>query len=250
MAFDLPRKRVFPVDDVDVRLLDEPSPFELENRDAIARNWEAETAANPALFDGEVVLLSALAYTDGQLVGRCHAVRYSTFLYWRKNRAFISSEHCFAHAMLVSADGALIAVRMGSHTVNAGRVYFAAGSFEPGDFRGEQVDVHYNMTREVTEETGLDISAADCAPSYVAYSAQTGTAIFRRYNLPEKADDIAERIRAFVAAESDPEIVGPVIIRNAHDLPDGLMPHMRAIVDWHFGLARAGGRAFRSEPGP
>jgi 8-oxo-dGTP pyrophosphatase MutT (NUDIX family) len=240
MVFDLPRERVFPVSDVDVRLLDEPSPFERENRDAIARNWEAETAANPALFDGEVVLLSALAYTDGRLVGRCHAVRYSTFLYWRKNRAFSSSEHCFAHAMLVSADGALIAVRMGSHTVNAGRVYFAAGSFEPGDFRGGQVDLHYNMAREVAEETGLDLSAADRASSYVAYSAQTGTAIFRRYDLPETADDIAERIRAFVAAEADPEIVEPVVIRNAHELPDGLLPHMRAIVDWHFGGKRTG----------
>ncbi|MEX0956735.1 MAG: NUDIX hydrolase [Rhizobiaceae bacterium] len=240
MAFDLPRERVFSVSDVDVRLLDEPSPFEHVNKDAIARNWEAETAANPALFDGEVVLLSALAYTDGRLVGRCHAVRYSTFLFWRRNRAFSSSEHCFAHAMLVSADGALIAVRMGSHTVNAGRVYFAAGSFEPGDFSDGQVDLHYNMRREVAEETGLDISAADCAPSYVAYSAQTGTAIFRRYDLPENADDIAERIRAFVAAEADPEITEPVIIRNAHDLPDGLLPHMRAIVDWHFGAGRPG----------
>jgi 8-oxo-dGTP pyrophosphatase MutT (NUDIX family) len=237
MAFDLPRERVFPVSDVDVRLLDGPAPFEVANREAIARNWEAETAANPALFDGKVVLLSALAYADRRLVGHCHAVRYSTFLYWRRNRAFSTSEHCFAHAMLVSADGALIAVRMGPHTVNAGKVYFAAGSFEPGDFRDGQVDLHYNIVREVAEETGIDLDRAERAPIYQAYSAPNGTAIFRRYDLPETADEISCRIRAFVAGESEPEIVGPVIIRDPHDLPDGLLPHMHAIVNWHFGGA-------------
>lgn len=235
MVFDLPRERVFPVSDVDVRLLAGPSPFEQANADAIARNWEAERAANPALFDGEVVLLSALAYTEGRLVGHCHAVRYSTFLYWRRNRGLASAEHCFAHAMLVSADGALIAARMGPHTVNAGKVYFAAGSFEPGDFRNGKVDLHHNMAREVAEETGLDLSRARRAPSFHAYSAVTGTAIFRRYDLQEKADEIAERVRAFVAAEAEPEIVGPVVIRSADEQPQGLLPHMQAIVDWHFG---------------
>ena len=55
-------------------------------REAIAENWQREIAANPALFDGTVVLLSALSYRDSRLVGRCHAVRYSTFMHWRGNR--------------------------------------------------------------------------------------------------------------------------------------------------------------------
>lgn len=236
MAFDLPRERVFPVKEIDVRLDDGPSRFEVENREAIARNWQQEVAANPTLFDGQVVLLSTLAYRDGKVTGRCHAVGYSTFLYWRRNGEASVAEHCFAHAMLVSADNALVAVRMGPHTVNAGQVYFAAGSFEPGDFRDGQVDLHYNMAREVAEETGLDLSRAKRAAGFLGYSAANRTALFRRYDLPERADDIAERIRAFVAAETEPEITGPVIIRNARDLPDGLPPHMRAIVDWYFAL--------------
>lgn len=236
MAFDLPRERVFPVKEIDVRLDDSPSPFEVENREAIARNWQREIAANPTLFDGQVVLLSTLAYRDGKVTGRCHAVGYSTFLYWRRNGEDSVAGHCFAHAMLVSADNALVAVRMGPHTANAGQVYFAAGSFEPGDFRDGQVDLHYNMAREVAEETGLDLSRAKRTEGFLGYSAANRTALFRRYDLPEKADDIAERIRAFVAAETEPEIIGPVIIRNAHDLPHGLPAHMRAIVGWHFAL--------------
>ena len=34
--------------------------------------------------------------------------------------------------------------------------------------------------------------------------------------------------------ETDPEIVGPVIIRHAADLPEGLSPHMKPLIEWHF----------------
>ncbi|MBO6716763.1 MAG: NUDIX hydrolase [Rhizobiaceae bacterium] len=237
MAFDLPRERVFQVSDVDVRLAGEPLAFEAANRDAIAANWQAELEANPALFNGRSVLLSSLALRDGRLVGRCHEIGYSTLLYWLKHRETSASEHCFAHAMLISSDGALVAARMAAHTVNAGKVYFAAGSFEPEDFQDGRADVDGNMIREVREETGLDLSALQPDPGYLAYSASIGTAIFRRYRLTERADEIAEQVRSFIAAEVEPEITEPVIIRDARNLPEGLMGHMRAIVDWHFGLA-------------
>ena len=58
--------------------------------------------------------------------------------------------------------------------------------------------------------------------------------IFRRYYLNEDADTVASAIRRFVANDPNPEIEGPVIIRHAADLPDGLAPHMAPIVAWHF----------------
>ncbi|TPJ29551.1 hypothetical protein [Mesorhizobium sp. B2-8-3] len=234
MSFDLPRNVILPVDAVDVRLDTGPHPFALSNAAAIAENWRQETAANPALFDGTVVLLSELAYRDGRLAGRCHAVKYSTFLLWRKRREISGAEHAYAHAMLVAGDNALVAIRMGPHTVNAGRVYFAAGSFEPIDFRDGLVDVDFNMIREVGEETGLDLSEAERGRHYHALSTPSGTVIFRRYRVAEPADELARRITAFVATETDPEIEGPVIIRHAGDLPDGLMPHMKPLIEWHF----------------
>ncbi|BCG93887.1 hypothetical protein [Mesorhizobium sp. 131-2-1] len=234
MNFDLPRNVILPVDDVDVRLDPGPHPFERDNAKAIAENWRREMGANPALYDGTVVLLSALAYRDSRLVGRCHAVKYSTFMLWRKNRDVAGAEHAYAHAVLVAGDNALVAIRMGGHTVNAGRVYFAAGSFEPVDFRDGLVDVDFNMIREVREETGLDLSGAERGRRYHALSTPSGTVIFRRYRVSEPADEIARRISAFVAAEAEPEIDGPVIVRHATDLPDGLMGHMKPLIEWHF----------------
>ncbi|RVA22871.1 hypothetical protein EN935_29100, partial [Mesorhizobium sp. M7D.F.Ca.US.004.03.1.1] len=227
MSFDLPRNVILPVDAVDVRLDPGPHPFALENAEAIAENWQREIAANPALFDGTVVLLSQLAYRDNRLVGRCHAVNYSTFMLWRKRRENSGAEHAYAHAVLVAGDNALVAIRMGPQTVNAGRVYFAAGSFEPVDFRDGQVDVDFNMIREVREETGLDLSGAQRGKRWHALSTNSGTVIFRRYHETAPADEVARRISAFVATETEPEIEGPVIIRHAADLPVGLSPHMK-----------------------
>ena len=234
MSFDLPRNVILPVDAVDVRLDPGPHPFAAANAEAIAENWQREVSANPALFDGTVVLLSQLAYRDSRLVGRCHAVNYSTFMLWRKRRENSGAEHAYAHAMLVAGDNALVAIRMGSHTANAGRVYFAAGSFEPIDFRDGLVDVDFNMIREVREETGLDLSGAARGRRYHVLSTASGTVIFRRYHDIAPADEIARRISAFVATETEPEIQGPVIIRHAADLPDGLAAHMKPLIEWHF----------------
>ena len=83
MGFDVPTGQILPVEAVDVRLDPAPHPFEVGNRAAIAENWKHEIAANPALFNGTVVLLSELAYVDRRLAGRAHAVDFATFLYWR-----------------------------------------------------------------------------------------------------------------------------------------------------------------------
>jgi 8-oxo-dGTP pyrophosphatase MutT (NUDIX family) len=233
VTFDFPRGVIVPVDHVDVRLDPGPHPFETANAAAIEDNWGAEKRANPSLFDGTVVLLSEFGYAGNRLFGRCHAVRYATFLYWRRDRIGTVA-HVFAHPMLVTRDNALIAIRMAAHTVNAGRVYFAAGSFEPEDFPGGVVDPHGNMVREVAEETGLDISNARRGERCHALSTDRGTVLFRRYYLDSDADEIARRIEAFVAGEKEAEISGPVIIRGPDDLPEGLMPHMKPLIEWHF----------------
>lgn len=235
MAFDLPRGVVTPFQTIDVRLSEDRHPFEVANKDAIVANWAAEHAANPALFNGVMVLLSGLSLRDGRLTGLCHPVQYATMLFWRKNKGVAGIEHVFAFPALVSRDNALVAIRMGRHTANAGKVYFAAGSFEPEDFVDGQVDAAGNMVREVREETGLDISAVRTDPQYHVYSVNHATVLFRRYWLDDDADAIAARIERHVAAEAEPEIEGPVVIRAGDAVPAGMTEHMQAIVRWHFG---------------
>lgn len=234
MSFDLPSGKVLPVDVIDVRLDSGPHPLERDNLQAIDENWQREVAINPHIFDGRVALLSEFSYRDNRLAGRCHIVRYATFMYWRRHRETPGAGHVFAHAMLVSSDNALVAIRMGKHTVNAGRVYFAAGSFELEDFRDGLVDVDFNMHREVLEETGIDIGKASPARRYYLLSTGSGTVIFRRYRMPMTANAMVASINAFVAAQTRPEIAAPVVIHSAGDLPDDLASHMPPLIEWHF----------------
>lgn len=234
MPFDLPRNTIAPVHSAAVRLEPGQHPFERKNALAVDENWRKETKENPALFDGKVVLLSGLTYADGRLEGVCHAVRFATFMLWRKTRPFDSAEHAYAHAMPVTSDNALILIRMAAHTVNAGRIYFAAGSFEPQDFRDGTADIDFNMIREVREETGLDLAGCERDPIYHLRSSEGASVIFRRYYLDEPAETVAERIRAFVALEDDPEIVDPVIVRDSQTLPADLALHIPSMIEWHF----------------
>lgn len=234
MRFDLPSGTIVPVHAVRVALDPAPHPFEASNARAIAENWRGAVAQNPALFDGQVALLSSLAYRDGALSGRCHIVRYACFLYWRRMRPVGGAGHIFTHPMPVSADNALIAIRMGAQTANAGKSYFAAGSFEPVDFRDGFADVEFNSRREVLEETGLDLAGRRADPHYHAVSLDSGTVLFRRYFFAEDAETLAGRIASHVAAQDAPEIEGPVIIRDPRSMPKDVAPQMPALVGWHF----------------
>jgi 8-oxo-dGTP pyrophosphatase MutT (NUDIX family) len=237
IRFDLPQDVVFAVDEAVIRLNPAPHPL-AASRAEIDANWERETARQPALFNGEVALLSRLVLHGRRLEGTCHIVDYATFLYWRSLRPTEQGGHAYAHAMLVTTDGALVAIRMGSETVNPGVVYFAAGSFEPVDFRDGIADPEFNMQREVEEETGLDISGLSREPVFHALSKATGTVLFKRYFLPFDAAEAERRIRAHVATQERPEIEGPVVIRNARDVPSRLAQQMPALIEWHFGGSR------------
>lgn len=233
-CFDLPQNQMTATDDVVLRLDPSPLPFEDAHRAAIDAHWLIEKAAQPALFNGRLLMFSELRLKDRLLEGRCHLADYATLLYWRSIRPHPDVVHCFAHPALVSSDGALVAARMGAHTANAGKVYFAAGSFEPDDLRDGGIDHVANMEREVMEETGIDLSRLAYEPGYHVLAMVTGTVIFRRYRLDMSADEATRAIQAHVAHDPEPEIEGAVILRDADAAPDGLLPHMQAFRDWHF----------------
>lgn len=234
MTFDIPRNRILPIDRADLVVDPSPHPYEVAHREAILANWTREKAEKPAIFNGEVMFFSSIRWADGQLDARCHVIRFATFMHWRRFRGDATAEHLYAHAMPVSSDGALIAIRMGGHTANAGRVYFAAGSFDPHDVRDGRLDIAANMEREVREETGLDLGKADAEDRHHGWSGDGGTVLVRRYRMAETADAILERVRAHIETDPDPEISEAIAIRSVSDLPDGLMPHMPPLIAWHF----------------
>jgi 8-oxo-dGTP pyrophosphatase MutT (NUDIX family) len=230
----VPLDTILPVDKIDLRLVQDPHPFALANRVAVEKHWQQEQAENPHLFDGEIALFADVTCENKTLSARCHITRFSTFLYWRTLRPVPDAMHIFAHAILVSSDGALVAVKMSERTANPGQVYFAAGSFEPIDIFDGLVDPVRNMQREVMEETGIDLAPLANEPRFHILSKTSGMVLFRRYYLERTADEIACAIAKHVAAEKEPEIDGAYIIRSFDDMPAKTPLHMPDLVRWHF----------------
>lgn len=225
---------VLAVDGVEVTLSDAIHPFERDNRQAIADNWARELAANPRLFNGRMTLPSSARLDRDVLRGVAHEIDFATFLYWRRTAIGGGSCHIFGYAVPVSGDGALIAVRMGPHTANPGRVYFAAGSFEAADFSNGRMDFDANTRREVLEETGLDLEGTKRDAGLHLLRAGASILVFRRHYLERDAESVAAGIRRHVAGDPDPEIEGPVILRRG-DRPSPTVAHMPPLLDWHFG---------------
>lgn len=229
---------IFPVARIDVEVSDEPHPYYLSHKAEIAANWEREVAANPALYDGRMLLVRSLRMRDGAISGECHTVPFSTLLLWRKTRPAASAIHLFGLPVIVSSDGAVIAIRMGQHTANPGRVYCAAGSLDPEDIRDGHCYLDGNMAREVLEETGLSLSDAKSVSGFHALHDQGIVTVFRTFHFAETAAELIERIAAHIAGDPDPEIDGALAIRTADPGQHHYPPFMPPILAWVFNSPR------------
>ncbi|OJF91980.1 DNA mismatch repair protein MutT [Pararhizobium antarcticum] len=206
---------IFAVTSLDLKVSPEPHPFHLAEKTAAAENWRLEIAANPALFDGKMVLQHRVDIRDGAISSQAHVVPFSTFLWWRKTRPPGSALHLFGLPVILSSDGAVIAIRMGRHTANPGRVYCAAGSIDPDDVVDGRCDINGNMAREVREETGLDLADAFASPGFHALHGEDMVTLFRTYRFQETAEGLIARIRAHIETEAQSEIDEALAIFSA-----------------------------------
>lgn len=229
-----PESTVFPLAGTDLRVLDGDHPFLVANRSAIRENWEREIAANPALFEGRMVLQHRVKLSEKGIEGEAYVVPFSTFMWWRRQPERKGAIHLFAYPVLESSDGALVAIRMGEHTANPGQVYFAAGSLEPEDVMDGRCDIDSNMAREVMEETGLDLSQAVAGEGLYAGHVRGSVSLFKLFRFDMTADEMVEFIRAHMLVADDKEISGAVAIRSADPAAQPYNIAMLPIIDWYF----------------
>lgn len=232
--FDLPAAQIVPAVGIDLSVEAGPHPYERRNAVAIDAHWQVEKTRNDALWDGRAMLFSRLALAGDRLRGACHEGRFATFLHWRRQAEKEDLRHAFANPVLVTSDGALVAVEMGAHTANAGLVYFPSGSFDPGDVRGGRLDVDGNMRREIAEETGIAIAGMPREPGYRLLDLTRGLAIVTRILVPWNAEETRRAIESFVAGEAEPEIARPVIVASADLSGLTVSQHVPRIAAWHF----------------
>jgi hypothetical protein len=215
---------IVPIDRVDVSFAPFRWPFAEARGEDIAAHFEARRRETPQLWNGRVLLMREFAIAGGALRGRYFETGFADFLAWRDwsfpDPAVVN---CFAMGALRSSDGAFLMGVMSGHTANPGRIYFAAGTPDRDDLRGDTVDLVGNVLREIGEETGL--TAADLAlqPGWHAVIDGPRVAVMKPIAVPFPAAEARARMLRHLAHETEPELSDVRIVRSAADF-DPAMP--------------------------
>lgn len=212
--------------------------FAREQADAIAAHWTKLTVGKPAMFNGRIMLQHRAAIAGGVFRAGYFGADYAAFLAWRDfGLPPPAIRNGFAMAALRAADGAFLLGRMGAHTANAGKVYFAAGTPDEEDVRADgTLDLAGSVTRELCEETGLRLDEIAVEERWTAVIVPGRVAFMRPVAIDRDAEDARALMVERIARQDEPELSEIVIVRNladcaAHDMP----PFMTAYLAHIFG---------------
>jgi 8-oxo-dGTP pyrophosphatase MutT (NUDIX family) len=224
--------RIVPIEALDLRLEPRPWPWAEANRAFIEAHFE-KVRRERRVWNGRVLLLHRFAVDGAVLSGAYLETDFADFLAWRDSGfPDRSMRNCVSAAALRTADDAFILGRMGRHTANASRVYFPAGTPDPGDVKPDgTVDLLGNVMRELTEETGLHPDEVSLAGHWRAVFDGPRIVLMRPLRSPETAKQLAVRIRGFVAGQAKPELDDIVVVKSRADFVPDMSDFVRAYIE-------------------
>lgn len=218
---------------IELNVSDQPHPYHVKKSHDALESWQDEIARKPSLFNGLVLLESAMSIEGKRLKGICHLVPYSTFLHWLQNIEGEGS-HLFALGLIVSNDGFPIVGMMAEHTYNAGKCYAPSGSLDKDDIINGKVDLLANVARELGEETGLNLSNAEIEPGFHIFKTNRNMIAVTRCRFNLSASELCTQINSFIAKDNHPELSHVFAIERKHEYGDAITDYMIEILDWHF----------------
>lgn len=215
---------------VDARVEPYDWAFARENAAMITAHWAKISAGKPAMFNGRVMLQHRAAIRGEVFEAGYFETDYAAFMTWRDvGHPGPIIRNGFAMAALRANDGAFLCGKMGDHTANAGKVYFAAGTPDRDDARPDgTLDIAGSVTRELGEETGLRVDELQVGKGWTALIEQGRIAFMREVRIDLPADEaralMLERMKHLEEEElSDIVIVRDLAETENHDMP----PFMR-----------------------
>lgn len=199
--------------------------FARAERAAIDRNFARRQSEASAIWNGRVLLLHRYAVRDGVLRGACFETDYASFLAWRDwGFPDPSVFNVFSSAALQAADGAFLLGEMGPSTASAGSVYFPCGTPDLDDIGADgSLDLAGSVSRELLEETGLEIAALDAQPRWTMVHDRGFVGLMKRVASPQNAEEFRAQIMRNLASQKRPEFCDIHIVRGRADL-DRRMP--------------------------
>jgi NUDIX domain len=222
--------RLLKVGELDLAFESSRWAFAERRADSIAAHWARLRQAKPMLFNGRVLLLGRRAIETGpngvlKLSGAFFETDYADYLAWEEfGDVDEPVSNCFSMAAIRGDDGAFLLGEMSQHTVNAGQIYFPAGTPDPSDVFDDKVDLDASARRELLEETGVNADEASVAPGWTLVLTPRRIACMKLMTLAVSATALKARIDAYLASDPHAELSRMHIVRGPRDIDETRVP--------------------------
>src|SRR6266403_2574634 len=194
-------------------------PFAEARCAEISAHFAAKQREKPNMWNGRVLLGRDPQFAGGRFTASYFETDLASFLAWR-DWGFPDKDvfNGFGMGALRCADGAFVLGEMGSHTSNAGRIYFPSGTPDLDDIRDGAVDISGSVAREILEETGLAPADYRAASDWDCVVSGAAIAMIRILDVALGGDELRARIEANLARQVQPELAAIHLVRGTSDL--------------------------------
>jgi hypothetical protein len=207
-------------------------PFADQRRAEIKDHFAAAQKANPALWNGPILLLHDYAINGTLFRGAFFEADYASYLAWRDwEFPDLTVKSCCAMGAIRAVDGGFLLGVMGAHSSNAGMIYFPAGMTDLQSLNKTTVDLQASMWREVAEETGLTGDDLSAEPFW--HTVLLGPLIvhIKVLHARENSNALRERILTNLAGQQQPELADIHIVRGKADFDPMMVPIVIAFMN-------------------
>jgi hypothetical protein len=208
---------VIQISGYDLPLSDDSWAWAADNAAAVKRFWNKTQAEKPALFNGDVLLMSNHTLVSGTLSGQVLATDYASFLYWKDKKlpAEAGVANVFGCAVVRSGEGHLLFGHMAPHTAASGRVYPMAGTPDLEDVKDGKLDIEGSIERELMEEAGLAACDARREPGYLMVEDGGMCSLNAVFTFDAPARELKQRMISHIESQEQPELDDIVVFRRA-----------------------------------
>ncbi|MBL7548792.1 NUDIX domain-containing protein [Frankia sp. AgB1.9] len=206
----------------------EPPPLSRADQAAVDDAWDEAVRVKPGLFDGPVAASGGLRWDEAQpgtLVLTWLRATYRRYVSPRTPGSARWLPHLFVSVLQPTDDGALMVGRMATWTSSPGRWQLPSGTGEPPETVGdplEVADLRALAARELLEETGTELPAADLRFWRLSRGSQGDVGVLFLAP-PRPAGALRASYAALVDAERavghEPELDQIAFVRVEADLP-------------------------------
>ena len=222
--------RVHVVAQLDLRFEDRSWPFAEQRRTDIDAHFDKLKRANPRLFNGRVLVMSACDLTRDTLRGAFFETDYASFRSWLDwGCPQAGAWDCFAAAIVIGSDGGVVFGEMAAHTSNAGQVYFPCGTPDRDDIIAGKVDLLHSCTRELKEETGFDAAEFSVELGWRIVALPSRIVAVKVLQARHDAETLRAQALAHLRNETLPELADIRVLRDLQDI-DAAVPDFAAVL--------------------